>query len=815
MSTVMDDASFQDASLRLLSGGETEFGVHIAYEDLYKSIVFLAAIFVGGKVASNYLLMPSLVGEILVGVALGPMALDYVHNAEAFVMLGEIGLILLVIEAGIDIDLSTLKLIGARGVTIAIIGSILPIALGIGIAFALGNDVVASIAAGSAFGPTSLGIAMNILRTAKIINTPVGQMIVAAAVIDDMIALVVLSQLRSLTGEVTVKGILIPIISALLFLVVGGYIAIFVLPQFLNKFVFAKIESEHKRGYYALGILFAMLLGLMPATYYSEASFLMGAFVAGLTFCTNDDAHHAFVDQWKRMMSWLLRIFFAASIGFQVPVKDFADMKIIAHGLLFTLALLGKLAVGFLVPNFSTNARFTGLHLRDVLVVGFSMAAEGEFAFVIAVFGFDNGLIDKDLYSSIVLAILLSTIIAPFLLRMTISHYNKITERQIKDAEEIEFNRKMELGGAADSEGINEQLLDGINNNTTVFLCVQTQSDAGWGLLPKLMGATARLNLEVIDHRSWNPRGVNTTLMNEIYAKDVIQHSEIDGVDVALDNRLKEIQTTVLEVFKQPNAKVKVSRWIPGVVQEMHEEVVEENGVITKRLTSTVTRKGSSISDLIAKEAEQKLEKKKEQQIKATVQLSSVLETQENIGSQAKRSSMPSSPVRRRRKRMSSTPVVGGCLFGENIPAPSYDLERGTSDSVLVEDSVVSPNATDALSNMAPMNVPRRRRVRVQSTSAVGGGIFGPEPTIPSFGEIPQIDSFRNMTAEITVDGITYPIQLDPMVLSRIIKDASASPGGVGTLSSSDLINSRSDKGRRQRQRSFDGRLQGFVRIDE
>jgi len=421
------------------------------------------------------------------------------------------------------------------------------------------------------------------------------------------------------------------------------------------------------------------------------------------------------------------------------------------------------------------------------------------------------------LYSSIVLAILLSTIIAPFLLRMTISHYNKITERQIKEAEEIEFNRKMELGGAADSENINEQLLDGISNNTTVFLCVQTQSDAGWGLLPKLMGATARLNLEVIDHRSWNPRGVNTTLMNEIYAKDVIQHSEIDGVDVALDNRLKEIQTIVLEVFNQPNAKAKVSRWIPGVVQEMHEEIVEENGVVTKRMTSTVTRKGSNISDLIAKEAEQKLEKKKEQQIKATVQHSTVLEAQESIGSQEKRSSMPSSAIRRR-KRMSSTPVVGGCLFGESTPAP-YDfergLEKGTSDSVLIEHSVVSPNGTDALSNMAPMNRPRRQRVRVQSTSAVGGGLFGPEPTIPSFGEIPQIDSFRNMTAEITVDGITYPIQLDPMVLSRIIKDSSASPGGVGTLSSSDLVNSRSDRGRRQRQRSFDGRLQGFVRIDE
>ena len=82
-----------------------------------------------------------------------------------------VSLYLLVIEAGIDIDLTTLKLIGMRGIVIALIGSVLPIAIAIGIAFALGYDTVTSVAAGAAFGPTSLGIAMNILRQGKIVNT--------------------------------------------------------------------------------------------------------------------------------------------------------------------------------------------------------------------------------------------------------------------------------------------------------------------------------------------------------------------------------------------------------------------------------------------------------------------------------------------------------------------------------------------------------------------------------------------------------------------------------------------------------------------
>ena len=155
--------------------------------------------------------------------------------------MGEIGLVLLVIEAGVDIDVTTLKLIGKRGVIIATLGSILPIVIGIAIAYALGADTKAAIAAGASFGPTSLGIAMNILKTGKIINTPTGQLIVAAAIIDDMIALIILSQLGGLVGEITISGVLVPIVSALAFLIIGGYLALFILP---GKCFFCMVISQ-------------------------------------------------------------------------------------------------------------------------------------------------------------------------------------------------------------------------------------------------------------------------------------------------------------------------------------------------------------------------------------------------------------------------------------------------------------------------------------------------------------------------------------------------------------------------------------------
>merc|ERR1712151_335195 len=108
--------------------------------------------------------------------------------------------------------------------------------------------------------------------------------------------------------------------------------------------------GHHHRGKVELAIMMSFLVVMMPATYYAKASYLMGAFVSGLGFCTSHDLHEVFVRQFKRVLCWLMRIFFAASIGFQVPIKDFGDTTVIWQGCVFTLALMGKIAVGFMVP---------------------------------------------------------------------------------------------------------------------------------------------------------------------------------------------------------------------------------------------------------------------------------------------------------------------------------------------------------------------------------------------------------------------------------------------------------------------------------
>lgn len=112
----------------------------------------------------------------------------------------------------------------------------------------------------------------------------------------------------------------------------------------------------------------------------------------------------------------------AASIGFQVPIALFDSSTVIANGFLLALALFGKVAVGpLLTPVFDGSKEH---HKRDMAVVGFSMAGEAEFAFVVAVFGLTEGLTPPDRYASVVWAILLSTVLSPLALRTTLALYS-------------------------------------------------------------------------------------------------------------------------------------------------------------------------------------------------------------------------------------------------------------------------------------------------------------------------------------------------------------------------------------------------------
>ena len=297
-----------------------------------------------------------------------------------------------------------------------------------------------------------------------------------------------------------------------------------------------------------------------------------------------------------------------------------------------------------------------------------------QFAFVIAVYSVDNGLIQKDLYASLVLAVLLSTIFPPFFLRGTIGYYNKRAEAAIQRLADEELKRKHDLetstGPTSDLSERETQLVGQIQNETAVFLCIQTQSMAKWGLLTSMMSTLTKLGLDIIDHRCWNPRGINTTLVTEVYARDNISVEGKGDVQAVLEERMEKIKKALEDKINQPNdSRVKVQRWYPGVVEEIVSSVHE-----TRKTTGT---KKLNLEERLLIEAEQKLTKSQDAQTKVTkertveeilagMKTEPELPGMEEGRATAKTTDLPAQKkVRRRRQKMRSTPVVGGGLFGE------------------------------------------------------------------------------------------------------------------------------------------------------
>jgi len=477
-----------------------ELSIEVSFEDTYKILVFLGVVFVFGEIAS-FCGIPSLVGQIIAGFLLGPPLADYVAFPEAMVLLGDLGLILLLVEAGIELDIGLVKEAGIRPVLIAFTGSILAFITGMGITLAQGQPIKSAIASGACFAPTSLGVAANALSGGKALNTPVGQLIVASAVIDDVIGLIILSMLEVLVEEnPPLYEYFIPIISAVGYLIVLGGSAITWIPKVVDQKILPLFRAEH-RQYVALGLLWLLVMAYLPMMYYSKASHLTGAFLAGLSFSQVEGVHHTFITEVGAIMEWLLRIFFSASIGFQVPIKMFGNKTVIAWGFAFYIAVLAKVPVGFFAPKYNEKMPEDypfNPYIRDVTITSVAMSCRGEFSFIIAAFGIGNELLDPELYSAIIFAVLLSAITSPIMLTLVLRHYNRSAAKYLEQ----------------------EQLdKSGVGGRAPLHVNIQIRSAVVPGMQMSIKNCVNSLGLFVIDQRNWHPRGLGI-VATELYAVD-------------------------------------------------------------------------------------------------------------------------------------------------------------------------------------------------------------------------------------------------------------------------------------------------------
>jgi Kef-type K+ transport system membrane component KefB len=521
---------------------ETEqLSTEVSFEDILKTVLFLLATFLAANL-SKIVTLPSFVGEIIAGVVLGPPVLNFCPYPEAMVLIGSFGLIGLVLNSGIDLDIAQLRETGTRSVMIAISGTILALSTGIGVSYLVdANNIQSAFSVGAAFAPSSWGVASQVLSKGEVLNTPIGQTIMASSVVDDILGLVLLSILQVFVMDnPTTFDYIKPFLASFGYLLVLGLAGITIIPRVLKNHFLPKFP-EHQQDAVAIGLMFILMTIYLPMMNYTGASYLTGAFLAGVSFSQLHHAHATFAKSSHEVMVWLMRIFFAATIGFQVPVTYFSEPHVLRKGCIFrksqsneqpispfaqhdphfkmqhnpVIPVLSKFLLGFLTPGFNRDTPVDfpyNPYWRDFLITSLSMVCRGEFNFVVAAVALRARLLTPGQYAGVVFAVLISCIVSPLVLARLIAYYNKKSYEYLDQSHPV------------------QRIGDTCDGYRPLYLAIQARTPVNWGFHEKLEKTLEAAGLIIIDHRSWHTLGYEDGVdITEIFCQDKQVQVKIPG----------------------------------------------------------------------------------------------------------------------------------------------------------------------------------------------------------------------------------------------------------------------------------------------
>ncbi len=375
---------------------------------LVSFLVALAAILAGAKIAGEVaqrLGQPAVLGEILAGIALGPHALGVIPEHEIFHLLGEVGVLLLLLEIGLGLDLENLLRVGRQAVLVALVGVVLPYVGGHLIALWLGYSGLVPIVLGAALTATSVGITARVLADLGQLDTTAARVILGAAVVDDIVGIVLLSVVQVLgeRGSVSFWVVAWSVFTGVGFLVVALVVGSRLAPHFIRL-----VDRAMVRGNLLIGALvFTLLLGILAAASGSAA--LIGALAGGLLLARTH-RREVIEDRLRPVVDFFTPIFFVgvgAAMHLEVLTPfDPANWPLLLLGAgLTVVAIGGKMAAGWPAPRGSR------------LAVGVGMVPRGEVGLVFAGVGRAMGVLDEGLFAAVVLTVLVTTVLAPPLLR--------------------------------------------------------------------------------------------------------------------------------------------------------------------------------------------------------------------------------------------------------------------------------------------------------------------------------------------------------------------------------------------------------------
>ena len=370
--------------------------------DIFQLTLILVASLVATLIARR-IRIPAVVGQILIGIVLAPAALGWLQGGHTIEVLSEIGVILLMFLAGLESDLGVLKKNFKPALLVALAGVLVPLLVFWGVTTMMGYAFSTAIFYGIVFAATSVSITVEVLQEYGKLSTKAGSIILGAAVVDDILAVLALSiftSTQSSSGNLP-KQFFMEFLF-LLFLVL------------VHKSIPKVWRFVEKLPVYAKNTTAALILCLVLSLLADAAgmSAVIGSFFAGLALSQTDVSHK--IEEYSSAIAYVVFIpVFFVSIAISVTFESIFEHPILI--LFFTLlAVLKKFIPAYFI------GKSTGLTSSDSALVGTGMVSRGEMALIIAQIGLASQVINSDIYSELVIVIILSTLIAPFLIKLSL-----------------------------------------------------------------------------------------------------------------------------------------------------------------------------------------------------------------------------------------------------------------------------------------------------------------------------------------------------------------------------------------------------------
>lgn len=383
---------------------------YVIFRDI--AIILVAAKMCG--ILARKLKAPQVVGEIIAGLIIGPCVLGWVAQSDFLSQMAEIGVIILMFSAGLETDIKDLLKTGPVAFAIACCGVFVPLVCGAALYMAFygvapwgSEEFYKAIFTGTILTATSVSITVQTLREMGHLKGKIGTTIVSAAVIDDIIGIIVLTFVIGLKtpdsniGEVVINTVLFFMVSGL-----GGFIAYRLFKIFDSKY-------PHTRRIPILGLALCLVMAYAAETYFGIAD-ITGAYVAGIILCSIRDSEYIA----KKMDINSYMIFgplFFASIGLKTNI-DSLNWSLLAFSAAFVVVGMASKILGC-----GAAAKLCGYNWIDSAKCGVGMMARGEVALIVSQKGLAVGLLSPVYFTSVILLIICSSILSPLLLKFLYS----------------------------------------------------------------------------------------------------------------------------------------------------------------------------------------------------------------------------------------------------------------------------------------------------------------------------------------------------------------------------------------------------------